>query len=304
MLLQRHNVQNIVLVFLIPCTLSTDCYYPDGSDAKEIPCPDPVSLSCCPANAHCLTNGLCWDSRNILFRGSCRDRSWDDPNCPKFCVKCRPGSTRSTQESRLTDFFFLSVNPSSGKVFAPCNNSGSFACDYNCTSNDLISIPLGDIIFISTSYTSSSLFPITTTSSTLSSLPQFTTTSSTFSSLSIITTISSTPRSPSLILVPDGNCTKNVPNQTSTNGSPNLAAVTAGIAVPLGIAWLATLFLSGRQRRKMRLFEQEKSGRSRDNQHAKWIGNSHGVGGDGTELSEDRALNELPVGSSAYEMQG
>lgn len=106
MSLQRHTVQITFRGFLISYSSSTVCYHPDGSNAAEIPCPDPVSLSCCPSEANCLTNGLCWDSRNILFRGSCQDQSWTDPNRPKFCIQCRPPCpNRSTQKLRLTEIF-------------------------------------------------------------------------------------------------------------------------------------------------------------------------------------------------------
>ena len=92
MLLQRHILQISFLTFWNSYTSSTTmCYYPDGSDAStETPCPEPASSSCCPGKSSCLTNGLCWDSRNFMFRGSCRDKSWTDPNCPKFCRQCKP----------------------------------------------------------------------------------------------------------------------------------------------------------------------------------------------------------------------
>ena len=89
-----------------------------------------------------------------------------------------------------------------------------------------------------------------------------------------------------------------------TNRSPNLAAVTAGVGVPLGIAWLVTLVFLYRHRRKIRLLEQEKSQWMRDYQLAKWRRNSHGVGGGSTKLPENQEPSELAAVSSPHEMQG
>lgn len=89
MSLQRHTVEIAFLMFLISRSSSATCYYPDGSASSERPCRDP-SLACCPADTYCLTNGLCWNSKKFfVFRGSCRDKSWNDPNCPGFCRQCK-----------------------------------------------------------------------------------------------------------------------------------------------------------------------------------------------------------------------
>ena len=304
MLLQRHPVQITFPGFFIPLTSSTICYYPDGSNAAEIPCPDPVSLSCCPAESNCLTNGLCWDSRNFMFRGSCRDKSWTNPNCPQFCYECesRPYKLDLFRIGIDWDSSCLSDIPSSGKVLAPCNDSGLFTCNYSCSASNL-TVPRGSIVLRDYQI---SFSPLTSasTASTFSSTSASASTSSTFSSRSTFTTASSTPTSPPLNLVPDGNCTNNLAYPCATNRSPNLAAVTAGVSVPLGIAWLVTLVFFYRLRRKMRILEQGKSQWRLDYQHAKWSGNPHGFGVGSTELPENQERSELAGVSSPHEMQG
>ena len=286
MLLQCHPVQITYLGFFISSTSSTMCYYPDGSNAAEIPCPDPVSLSCCPAESNCLTNGLCWDSRNFMFRGSCRDKSWTDPNCPQFCYECKSRPYKLDLFRIRTDWdsSCLSDIPFSGKVLAPCNDSGLFTCNYSCSDSNL-TVPRGSIVLRDYQR---SFSPLTSAS-----------TSSIFSPPSTFTTASSTPTSP-----PDGNCTNNLAYPCPTNRSPNLAAVTAGVSVPLGIAWLVTLVFTYRHRRKMRLLEEEKSQWRRDYQHARWSGNPHGFGVGSTELPENQEPSEFPVVSPPHEMQG
>lgn len=184
----------------------------------------------------------------------------------------------------------FSVSPFSGKVLAPCNGSGLFTCNYNCTKSN-ITVPRGGLVLRAYQV------PVSFLSST--------STSSTFSTPSTFTTpLLSTPTTPPLNLVPNGNCTNYLTYQSPTNRSPNLAAVTVGVAVPLAIGWFVTLVFFYRHRRQMRLLEQEKSQWRRDYQHAISGGDPHALGVGSTELPENQKWTELAVPSSAHEMQG
>lgn len=183
------------------------------------------------------------------------------------------------------------VIPWSGKVLAPCNDKGLFTCNYNCTKSN-ITVPRGGLVLrayqVPVSFLSS-----TSISSTFSS-------SSTFKTPLISTPTATTP----LNLVPNGNCTNDLADHSPTNRSPNLAAVTVGVAVPLAIGWFVTLVFFYLHRRKMRLLEQEKSQGRRDYQHATSGGDPHAFGVGRPELPEDQKRTELAVLSSAQEMQG
>lgn len=76
---------SVALVLILRSVLAV-CYFPNGevSDNDYIPCPN--SKACCPTDAYCLSNGLCWTALNFLFRASCSDQSWTSPDCAKYCL--------------------------------------------------------------------------------------------------------------------------------------------------------------------------------------------------------------------------
>ncbi|KAH8590949.1 hypothetical protein B0O99DRAFT_280149 [Bisporella sp. PMI_857] len=74
--------------FCLQTTLAfTQCYYPDGSiptDYLYEPCTGAEFSTCCiPSEGDiCQENGLCWYPLvNATFRGTCTDRTWNDPAC-------------------------------------------------------------------------------------------------------------------------------------------------------------------------------------------------------------------------------
>lgn len=78
------------------------------------------------------------------------------------------------------------------------------------------------------------------------------------------------------------------------------------MGVSLGLAWLATLLFFGRERRKTRLLEQEKSqlrGAARDYQHLNGSGNSDGFRQGIAELVENRAVCEMTGEPLPHELQ-
>ncbi|KAE9366561.1 hypothetical protein N431DRAFT_548403 [Stipitochalara longipes BDJ] len=71
----------------------TQCYYPDGSiptDWVWEPCTGAKYSSCCvPAEGDiCQPDGLCYyPDEGITYRGTCTDRTWNDPSCnADICV--------------------------------------------------------------------------------------------------------------------------------------------------------------------------------------------------------------------------
>lgn len=75
----------------------SQCYYPNGDLAKNSrPCDitnDALTV-CCEAGYNCLENKVCQSDEDTnsttvelgdLERGSCTDKTWKAPGCPKFC---------------------------------------------------------------------------------------------------------------------------------------------------------------------------------------------------------------------------
>lgn len=70
------------------------CWFPDGSLAKDDqPCyPDRSDSFCCGTRGQtCSDDKLCLGLVGFgtpsYNRGSCTDRTWKSPECPKFCYK-------------------------------------------------------------------------------------------------------------------------------------------------------------------------------------------------------------------------
>lgn len=71
----------------------TQCYYPDGSIPTDYvwePCTGANYSSCCvPSEGDvCQADGLCYyPAENLAYRGTCTDRTWNDPSCnANICV--------------------------------------------------------------------------------------------------------------------------------------------------------------------------------------------------------------------------
>src|SRR3954467_8039917 len=83
----------LILSHLDASLAFTQCYYPDGSIPTDYvwePCTGSQYSSCCiPSEGDiCQDNGLCYfPPLGNLFRGTCTDRTWNDPACPsEICV--------------------------------------------------------------------------------------------------------------------------------------------------------------------------------------------------------------------------
>jgi hypothetical protein len=68
------------------------CYYPDGSTAQsDFACNLTAEHSfCCAVGYNCLENKICVAvGESTWNRGSCTDKSWNSPECPRFCMDFR-----------------------------------------------------------------------------------------------------------------------------------------------------------------------------------------------------------------------
>ena len=75
--------------------VSAICWFPDGSPAaQDTPCTSDGLTTCCGQGYACLSNRICKATgeeirkpgASLFVRGSCTDKSWNNPNCPLFCV--------------------------------------------------------------------------------------------------------------------------------------------------------------------------------------------------------------------------
>lgn len=82
------------LLWRLPLTAATLCYFPDGSLADDVPCITGDEWPwCCGYNAACMSNGLCRDTQYSgspeaiwpysYIRGSCT--SFTSPACLNMC---------------------------------------------------------------------------------------------------------------------------------------------------------------------------------------------------------------------------
>ena len=91
---------NMTLAFILAFTsavIAQICYYPDGitEALSDRPCNVLASgqgSTCCKAAAICLDNGLCYNqqSTGLMERGTCTDKTWGSPHCPKICPESEP----------------------------------------------------------------------------------------------------------------------------------------------------------------------------------------------------------------------
>lgn len=213
------------------------------------------------------------------------------PTALNIVASVRPHAAIKLDLFQKRRVIWFSDIPSSGKVLAPCNSNNLYTCNYNCSDSNL-TVPSGDIV-LRDYQVSSVLFAFSASSSSLLAV----------STSSKSSSPSSTSTSPPLSGTLDENCTITSADHPPTKKNPRLAAVGAGIGVPLGLLWLATLLCFGRERRKTRLLEQEKSlltGSATDYQQGEWNGNPQEQGERYAGMKENRATHEIagkPVGS-------
>lgn len=196
------------------------CYWPDATitSDKQVPCTNITAsgtyTACCDAGHYCFSNGLCLDNGGMTtYRGGCTDRSWESPDCPRYCQEVCPGSVCGLW---------------------PCDGTGHFACEPSKCGSQQIIIPAGNIVVNAALHSALSVAESSTMSTTSA-------TSSSEATHSPTTTIATT--------LPSSNatCDVSLPRCDSTRA---LAGVGAGIGVPLSIALVIVSVLLFREKRR------------------------------------------------------
>ncbi|KAH7038270.1 uncharacterized protein B0I36DRAFT_346268 [Microdochium trichocladiopsis] len=97
-LTRSHHTTLLAISFLLlfACTVQATCYYPNGDIAyNDAPCKTNGEHSlCCGVGYACMKSGVCQLSQDTpsqlgstgFVRGSCTDKSWNEPACPMFCL--------------------------------------------------------------------------------------------------------------------------------------------------------------------------------------------------------------------------
>ncbi|KAF2434174.1 hypothetical protein EJ08DRAFT_646623 [Tothia fuscella] len=72
------------------------CYFSDGTTVanNDVPCQGSGNSTCCGPGYACLSNHICeWTEavvgpkpNTVFFRGSCTDPTFNNENCPLFCM--------------------------------------------------------------------------------------------------------------------------------------------------------------------------------------------------------------------------
>lgn len=140
----------LLLSFSGLCYAQKGCFYPNGVRAgADFPCdPEAADSACCgvgEVGTVCLTNGLCRRPNGNIIRGSCTDRSWNSPECPKFCLGRYPITSsiyhtdawRCPQqlEQAIPAFYVLtrqSGAAAGGSEFISCANVTATDTSYCC----------------------------------------------------------------------------------------------------------------------------------------------------------------------------
>lgn len=131
------------LVFLAAWTLvsvatAQKCWYPDGkTQAPDIPCKSGNEPSaCCGADDFCMDNGLCLHL-GVLSRGSCTDQTWG-PFCPRYCRRGKLCRSRSV--ALLTCSCFAIDHTNGAQPLQPCDMLNAiFVCgtsNYDCVTGN------------------------------------------------------------------------------------------------------------------------------------------------------------------------
>lgn len=209
----------VVVVLLFAKALCQQCWYPDGmTQSQDKPCnASAAASSCCNEDDMCLDNGLCLHF-GIISRGSCTDKTWTSDSCPRYC----------------TD------QPSGGVTLMPCNAWGRvFSCTWgNCSKEDLFSVNGGSAIMLRDHQVASLGLPAAIT----------------VGATDVLRSVASTN---SAGCASNGNSTTNTTEASSIGDSTSaqytagdMAAMGAGIGIPLALALAGIIFLLARQRRR------------------------------------------------------
>ena len=246
------------------------CYFPNGVEAtNDTPCraTQPGQASACCAHLDiCLDNKLCLPqggNKEIVWRGSCTDHSWQSGDCPQYCQDGKffpmiPGKRKYSCVLATCYFvlvrcpvlhkidprshFLLSVSTNHGVPIFPfqldtdycCGpgNSSSGKCKHSTRGSvEPFPINVGRVIFNRTSGSTS---------------PN----DSDTSSITILSTATVTVSSGTALSTAETDPSDNTIQQThdTSSSSKKSTAIGVGVGVPCGLALLGAMGLLWRQR--------------------------------------------------------
>ena len=100
------------------------CYSPDRTlTEQDSPCDlSSEESACCNRNDICLDNHLCLPQssplRNIIYRGTCTDSSWQSDACPKYCQDSELSSTSRPMDSYVLTLLLSATRDGGQFMFA------------------------------------------------------------------------------------------------------------------------------------------------------------------------------------------
>lgn len=111
------------------------CYYPDKSIVPNYQACDPEQVNgsaCCELSTSvCTSEGYCFGSAVVIYRGGCTDPDWASPNCAKNCLNgTQPPFKTSLRDPSLTTICVLVAQGLFSNIF-PCS-SGLFTKIFCC----------------------------------------------------------------------------------------------------------------------------------------------------------------------------
>ena len=250
------SVQTIVsFSFFLLCYLpfycaSQDCYWPNSSfSGSMVPCFNGTKPSACcgyqqdGSLAYCMTNNLCLGD-NSVYRGSCTDREWKSSSCPQYCTDGEY-TQLSAVETTCSNGSFISGDHS--WTITALTNCGMNvkSCSLNCSSTYTFGVPVGQVMLKPEQAADLGLYNTTVTVS--PAIP---------SPTSALPPVSSSP--PTTVLTSNDSEPSNVccPGKGSNSKA---IAVGAGAGALFAVAFLTTLGLLIRQRRKTASVRENKN---------------------------------------------
>jgi hypothetical protein len=138
-----------VLLVELPLTAAV-CYHPDGTSAASqyVPCNSGKVSMCCATNEDtdnkntCRPDGLCAEATtNYIWRESCSDPTWKDPNCLQLCTSGIGEKHFMKKIERPKLIISVAVNYDGKQINSTTDDvnitlcpDGSYCCGFNSTA--------------------------------------------------------------------------------------------------------------------------------------------------------------------------
>lgn len=218
--------------------MSSQCYYPDGSESTDVPCdPGALESACCGELSSCTRDKICdWGGTTFIDGfsfpwsvGSCTDKTWNTSACFNLdnCKRLFDSSPRQHAVMATNVACSLTtVQPHQNNINLCGNDIKGYCCDQDYIMGDCNCTTGENTFFLNDSISSS------------------TTQSSLFSSQTISLSTGSTSQTGSLtgsISVPT--YASSVPTPDSDTGSSKATKIGVGLGVTIGVLVVAVIVI-------------------------------------------------------------